>query len=32
MTQDWLAQSSELWPIEKITPYARDLPPLVPSI
>ena len=24
MDQDWPAQSSELWPIEKITPYARN--------
>jgi len=24
MVQDWPAQSSELWPIEKITPYARN--------
>ncbi|WP_026092213.1 hypothetical protein, partial [Porphyrobacter sp. AAP82] len=24
MTQNWPAQSSELWPIEKITPYARN--------
>jgi site-specific DNA-methyltransferase (adenine-specific) len=24
MQQDWPAQSSELWPIEKITPYARN--------
>ena len=24
MSQDWPAQSSELWPIEKITPNARN--------
>ncbi len=24
MDQNWPAQSSELWPIEKITPYARN--------
>lgn len=24
MDQDWPAQNSELWPIEKITPYARN--------
>ena len=24
MHQEWPAQSSELWPIEKITPYARN--------
>ncbi|MEN9925973.1 MAG: hypothetical protein RL268_2099, partial [Pseudomonadota bacterium] len=24
MDQDWPAQSNELWPIEKITPYARN--------
>jgi len=24
MDQDWPAQSSKLWPIEKITPYARN--------
>ena len=24
MTQNWPAQSCELWPIEKITPYARN--------
>ncbi len=24
MDQDWPAQSSELWPIEKITPYVRN--------
>ena len=24
MSQDWPAQNSEFWPIEKITPYARN--------
>ena len=24
MSEDWPAQNSELWPIEKITPYARN--------
>ncbi|WP_395634363.1 ParB N-terminal domain-containing protein, partial [Sphingorhabdus sp.] len=24
MQQNWPAQSSELWPIKKITPYARN--------